>query len=134
MKHHFFCALEFLLKTASLHSVKHRSIILHSYFRCKSSHWSLQSHKYLLKFQLSQHYQYSFVASTLVVAFLFLDTSFYIDSFILKRKTLIHPKKKSSEVQFMYFVYQATRCCQCFTYLAIIFFSLTTYSKFSSFK
>ena len=89
----FFLAPEFLLKTASLRSVKYRSITLHSYFRCKSLHWSFQSPIYLPKLQLFYHHQYWFVANTPAVAFLFLVARFYIDSFILKHKTLIHPKK-----------------------------------------
>ena len=88
----FSLASEFLLKTASLHSVKHRSITLHSYFRCKSLHWSFQSLIYFPKFQLFLYHQYWFVANTPAVAFLFLVARFYIESFVLKLKTLIHPK------------------------------------------
>ena len=88
----FFLALELVLKTVSLRSVKHRSITLHSYFQCKSLHWSFQNPIHVPKFQLSQHNQYSFVANTPAVAFPFLVARFYIDSFVLKCKTLIHPK------------------------------------------
>ena len=114
----FFLVLEFYVKNCFTSFCNHRSITSHSHFRYKSSHWSLQNQKYLPpKFQLFHHYQYSFVANTPVVVFLFLGARFYIDSFVLKRKTLIHPKKitfsQSSDVQFMYFVHEATRCCRC---------------------
>ena len=89
----FFLETEFLLKTASLRSIKHHSINLHSYFRCKSSHWLLQTPIYLPKFQLFHHHQYRFVANTSPVTFLFLVSRFYIDSFVFTRKTLIHSKK-----------------------------------------
>ena len=89
----FFLAVEHLLKTASLCSVQHRSITLHSYFRCKSLHWSFESPIYLHKFQLFHHHQYWFVANTPAVTSLFVVARFYIDSFVLKCKTLIHPKK-----------------------------------------
>ena len=89
----FFLAPEFLLKSASLRSVKHRSITLRPYFRCKSLHWTFQSSTYILKFQLFHHHQYWFVVNTPAVAFLFLVARFYIDFFALKCKTLIHPKK-----------------------------------------
>ena len=88
----FFLALEFLLKTALLRSLKHRSITIHSYFRCESLHWSFQSQKYLLKFRLFHYHRYLFVANTPTVAFLLIVARFYIDSFILKRIMLIHPK------------------------------------------
>ena len=91
----FFLAPEYLLKTASLRSVKHRSITLYSYFRCKSLHWSFQGPIYLPKFQLFHHHQYWFVANAPAVVFLFLVARFYIDSFVLKLKTLIHPKSSS---------------------------------------
>ena len=113
----FFPAPEFLQKTASLRSAKHRSLTPHSYFRCKSLHWSLQSQKYLSKFQLSHHHQYAFVASTAAVFFLFLGARFYVNSFVLKRKTLIDPKKshvsnyqKSSSCTLHT---KQTRCCCC---------------------
>ena len=89
----FFLGPEFLLKTASFRSVKHPSITLHSYFLCKSLHWSLQSSIYLPKFQVFYHHWYRFVANTLTVALRFLVARFYTDSFVLKRKTSIHPKK-----------------------------------------
>ena len=120
----FFLALELLLKTAPLRSIKHRSLTSHSYFRCKTSHWSLHHQKYLSKFQLSHHQQYSFGASTPVVAFLFLGARFYIDSFTLKRKTLIHRRK--SHVSY----HQKSGSCTLYTkqsvvadvgYLAIFF-------------
>ena len=86
-----FLELEFLLKTASLRSVKHCSLTPVHIFglnlhigRSKASNTSP-------KFQSSHHYQYSFVASTRVVAFPFLGARFYIDSFVLKCKTLIRP-------------------------------------------
>ena len=131
-----FClARDFLLKAASLRSVKHRNITSHSYFRCKSSHWSLQSQKYL-KFQLFHHDRYMLAAISQVLAFIFLGARFYMDPFVLKRKTLIYPKKspfQSSEVQCMHFVRQATRCCLCWM-PSHCFFILITYSKLSSFK
>ena len=111
----FFLALDFLLKTALLRSVKHCNLTLHSYFLCKSSQWSLQGQKYLPEFQLSHYYPYSFVASTPIIAFLFLDARFYLHSFVLKQKTLIYPKKitffQSLEAQFIHFVHQTIRCC-----------------------
>ena len=88
-----FLELEFLLKTASLRSVKHCSLTPVHIFglnlrigRSKASNTSP-------KFQSSHHYQYLFVASTRVVDFPFLGARFYIDSFVFKCKTLSHPKK-----------------------------------------
>ena len=89
----FFLAREFLLKTNPLRSARHRNMTLHSYFRCKSLHWLLQSSIYLLKFQFFYHHQYWSVANTLAVSFLILVARFYIDSFFSKHKALIHPKK-----------------------------------------
>ena len=89
----FSLTLEFSQKTALLRSVKHRSITRDSYFRCKSSHCSLQSQKHLHKFQLSNHHQYSSIENAPVIAFLCLGASFYTDSFVLKSKTLIRQKK-----------------------------------------
>ena len=106
----FFLAPKFFLKAASLHSVKHRSITLHSYFGCKSLHWSLESPIYPSKFELSHHHQYWFVANTPAVVFIFLVARLYIISFVLRRETLILPKKtfsQLSEVQLMYVVHQA---------------------------
>ena len=131
-KHHFFLRCSLSQKVASLCSVKHCSITSHSYFCCNSAHWSLQSQKYLPKCQIFHYRQYSFVASTRAVAFLFLGTSFYTNSFVLRSKTLIHPKKPS-KVQLMYFVQQATHYCQCWI-SSHCFFSLTTHSKPSSLK
>ena len=65
----------------------------HSYFRCKSLHWSFESPIYLPQLRLFHHHRYWFVANTPTVAFLFLVARIYIDSFVLRHKTLIHLKK-----------------------------------------
>ena len=71
-----------MVKTALLHARKRRSLILHSYFPCIGPE---------IPFPLSP--VFVCCKHSRVVAFLLLDAKFYIDSFVLKGKMLIHPRK-----------------------------------------